>query len=84
MLRCVANVCVMCGKHMRCLYDLKIHLTTHTRERQFKCGDCQCSFTRRDSLKRHCLRTHRMQPQEYEAKYAAQNTTTSAAAAEDE
>ncbi|XP_069669386.1 zinc finger protein 664-like isoform X1 [Periplaneta americana] len=52
-----SNKCHICGKLLRTLQRLKMHLRTHTAERKFECNSCGKHFFRLEHLKSH-VRTH--------------------------
>eukprot|EP00457_Paulinella_chromatophora_P004355 gb/GEZN01004367.1/.p1 GENE.gb/GEZN01004367.1/~~gb/GEZN01004367.1/.p1 ORF type:complete len:638 (+),score=34.45 gb/GEZN01004367.1/:64-1977(+) len=51
--------CVPCNKTFRKLVTLQAHLALHRGENPFRCEECNQSFSRRDSLRRHEQVLHR-------------------------
>ena len=50
--------CPHCDRVFKSLYLMKRHMTVHTGEKPYACDTCGLTFTRKDSLKQHCLRVH--------------------------
>ena len=53
------TTCPTCFKTFACKSALDIHLRSHTKERPFKCDDCDRGFSTRGNLKQHQL-THKI------------------------
>jgi uncharacterized Zn-finger protein len=49
--------CPICGKRFAQGGNMKVHMRTHTGERQYQCSVCQKNFPRSQDLRRHML-TH--------------------------
>ncbi|KAJ8921140.1 hypothetical protein NQ315_013611 [Exocentrus adspersus] len=45
--------CKLCGKIFKDVYLLKLHLTTHTNIRRFRCSVCNLTFTTNKNRERH-------------------------------
>ncbi|XP_018562537.1 oocyte zinc finger protein XlCOF6-like isoform X2 [Anoplophora glabripennis] len=45
--------CKLCGKVFKDVYLLKLHLTTHTNLRRFRCSVCNLTFTTNKNRERH-------------------------------
>ncbi|XP_065187031.1 fez family zinc finger protein erm-like [Sycon ciliatum] len=52
--------CEVCGLHVRHQYRLTEHMRTHNKSLSFSCDFCSKTYTRRDHLNRHKLKTHQM------------------------
>lgn len=56
--------CRVCGESFNHLGQLKIHLSTEHPDEgircDFRCGICSREFTRKDHLKRHLIRVHKL------------------------
>lgn len=49
--------CTVCGKTLRSVYYLRLHMFIHTKELPYRCTKCDAAFNRKDKVKRHML-TH--------------------------
>nr|CAB3267924.1 ZF(C2H2)-26 zinc finger protein [Phallusia mammillata] len=49
--------CTECGKILRSVYYLRLHMLIHTKELPYHCTKCDAAFNRKDKVKRHML-TH--------------------------
>merc|ERR1719384_360433 len=47
------TTCRVCLKVFGCASALEIHMRSHTKERPFKCPDCERGFTTKGNLKQH-------------------------------
>merc|ERR1719341_1281507 len=47
------TTCRICFKVFGCASGLEIHMRSHTKERPFKCPDCERGFTTKGNLKQH-------------------------------
>merc|ERR1719422_2051118 len=48
-----STTCRVCLKVFGCASALEIHMRSHTKERPFKCPDCDRGFTTKGNLKQH-------------------------------
>ncbi|XP_023210788.1 gastrula zinc finger protein XlCGF7.1-like [Centruroides sculpturatus] len=53
-----SRICHICKKPYENLYNLKIHLRTHNRERPFTCNFCNSTFLYKHNLNRHIRNFH--------------------------
>ena len=53
------NVCTYCFKTFPFPSQLKTHLVSHTKERQFHCDYCNASYHHRSHLNRHIRTSHK-------------------------
>ncbi len=60
------TVCPKCGRQYRDRKTMKRHLRIHLGIKNFKCWLCQFSAARKDSLKSHCFRKHKLTETEFQ------------------
>ena len=61
--------CPLCPKSFLCAQELKVHIPTHTKEKPYKCVQCDFGTARRQSLQRHVERSHQKSVWETRLKY---------------
>ncbi|XP_067651264.1 zinc finger protein 208-like [Haliotis asinina] len=54
--------CPLCSKAVSTPSKLYTHFRRHSTEKQFKCGICECSYTRRADMETHMKKLHSSKP----------------------
>ena len=70
------KACHICGRLFQFKHHLVRHFRTHTGEKPFACPQCDVRTTQKGSLRRHCMKAHKMDAKVFE-EHVSSNTLAS-------